>query len=196
MDNGTIEYYNRNASLFINETQGVSMTDIHEAFLNRIVEAGPILDLGCGSGRDSKFFLDRGYDVVSVDGSVEMCKATEALTGKTAVCATFEDYETEVKFAGIWACASLLHLDIAGLKDILCKYSLMLHSGGCFYMSFKYGDFSGERDGRFFLDMDESALSNLISGIEHLCIESMMITSDVRPGRDNEKWLNCYCKCV
>jgi SAM-dependent methyltransferase len=31
------------------------------------VERGPVLDLACGGGRHSRFFFDRGFEVVAVD---------------------------------------------------------------------------------------------------------------------------------
>lgn len=33
-----------------------------------------IIDLGCGSGRDSKAFINKGYKVTAVDGSKELAK--------------------------------------------------------------------------------------------------------------------------
>ena len=57
-------------------------------------------------------------------------------------------------------------------------------------MSFKYGDFRGERNGRYFTDMTEESLRNLIGRIEGLEISGMKITGDVRPGREQERWLN------
>lgn len=60
-------------------------------------------------------------------------------------------------------------------------------------MSFKLGDFEGIRNGRWFTDLDEESFSELIDGIDGLRIDSLDVTSDVRPGRANERWLNAWC---
>ena len=57
----TIEYYEQNAKSFIEGTQNVDFTEIQDAFLGLLPEKAVILDLGCGSGRDTKYFLRRGF---------------------------------------------------------------------------------------------------------------------------------------
>lgn len=194
--NKTIEYYNENAEKFISDTQTVSMSEVQKEFISKIPVGGKILDLGCGSGRDSKSFIDAGYDVVSVDGSWQMCDATSKLTGHSAICSTFQAYMTTDIFDGIWACASLLHLSFDDIEKVVKKLANNLSENGCFYMSFKYGLYCGERNGRFFTDLDEKQIKALIEKIPLLKLDTIKLTSDVRPGRDNEKWLNCFCSRV
>ena len=191
--NKTIDYYNNNAKKFILNTQAVSMLEIQQNFIKRIPSGGKILDLGCGSGRDSKAFIDAGYNVVSIDGSQKMCDATCELTGKPAICSTFQEYKTDEIFDGIWACASLLHLPFDEIESVVRALSQNLTVGGCFYMSFKYGTFRGERNGRYFTDLDEGHFQTLIASVPLLKLEILKLSSDVRPGRENEKWLNCFC---
>ena len=52
--------------------------------LSRIgnLNGASILDLGCGSGRDSLYFLEKGYIVTSVDASEEMVRLSSELTGQ------------------------------------------------------------------------------------------------------------------
>ncbi|MBR5041094.1 MAG: class I SAM-dependent methyltransferase [Clostridiales bacterium] len=192
MLNKTIEYYNENADKFIQDTQMVSMSEVQELFLQKIPEHGAILDLGCGSGRDSKVFLDLGYKLISVDGSEKMCEATTALTGIPTICSSFQDYEPETEFDGIWACASLLHLKPEEIRPVVSNLAKALKPDGCFYMSFKYGEFQGFRNDRYFTDLTEENLKKLLEDVDGLTLESFMITSDVRPGRENEKWLNVF----
>lgn len=188
----TIDYYNNNAHKFIGDTVNADMNDIQKNFLMRIPKGGSILDLGCGSGRDSKAFLDLGYKVVSVDGSIEMCKAAEKLTKQPVICSYFQDFETGEMFDGIWACASLLHLHRNEIKPVVIKLAKYLKENACLYMSFKLGDFQGERNGRYFTDFTLESISELLSDVDDLKLDSSEITSDVRPGRDNEKWLNVF----
>ena len=74
MNKETIDYYNNNAVKFATGTINVDMSTIQNKFLAYLKEGGRILDLGCGAGRDTKYFLSQGYDVEAVDGSEELCK--------------------------------------------------------------------------------------------------------------------------
>lgn len=195
MGKTSIDYYNKNAKAFLADTAGADMHTLQDRFLTYIPAGGRILDLGCGSGRDSKAFLDAGYEVTAVDGSEEMCRATEELTGLPVICSTFEDYQpTKGYYDGIWASASLLHLRKAELPGIFAKLAASLKEGGCFYASFKYGNFEGERNGRFYTDLNEKQLDTILAEVPGLEISFLGLTDDVRPGRENEKWLNVCLK--
>ena len=67
---------------------------------------------------------------------------------------------------------------------------IALKKDGVIYTSFKYGTFQGERKGRYFTDFTEETFAEFIRKIKGLLIEKLWITADVRPGRENEKWLN------
>ena len=189
--NDTINYYDKNADRFITGTVNADMSDVQSEFLTYIPENGYILDFGCGSGRDSKAFLDKGYKVLSVDGSIEMCKAAEQLTGQEVIHSLFQNFTWDEKFDGIWACASLLHLSREDIGPVLNKLSGLLKENGCLYVSFKYGDFSGNRNGRFFTDLTESSLGAIVETIPGLQLIKYEITEDVRPDRQ-ERWLNAF----
>ena len=199
MDNNTketLEYYNRNAINFVHGTVDVDFREMQDEFLSRVKPAGIILDLGCGSGRDSKYFLNQGYEVVAVDGSEEICKIASEYTGLCVIHSTFQHYRPDKKFDGIWACASLLHLSFDEVVEVMNRLSLCLNKGGCFYVSFKYGEFSYMRHGRYFTDMTKETFAQLLANVEGLKIELQKITSDVRADRVDEKWLNVYMEKV
>ena len=199
MDNNTketLEYYNRNAINFVHGTVDVDFREMQDEFLSRLKPAGIILDLGCGSGRDSKYFLNQGYEVVAVDGSEEICKIASEYTGLCVIHSTFQHYRPDKKFDGIWACASLLHLSFDEVVEVMNRLSLCLNKGGCFYVSFKYGEFSDMRHGRYFTDMTKETFAQLLANVEGLKIELQKITSDVRADRVDEKWLNVYMEKV
>ncbi|MBQ5727952.1 MAG: class I SAM-dependent methyltransferase [Mailhella sp.] len=190
----TLDYYNEKARAFCDDTQDVEFSAFQRAFTSHIPEGGRILDLGCGSGRDSRAFLNAGYQVTAVDGSVELCRIASEFIGQPVLCATFQDYVPAEVFDGIWACASLLHIPSEELEGLMARLAGSLRRGGCFYVSFKYGDFRGMRNGRFFQDMTEDSLRELLKGIPELEVVSMKITGDVRPGREKELWLNVLLK--
>ncbi len=192
--NKTIEYYNKNTKLFVSSTKDVSFNKMQEMLLKYLKKGEHILDLGCGSGRDSKAFLEGGYKVTALDGSEKLCKIASEYIGQDVIYSTFEEFESDIKFDGIWACASLLHLPYEELKEVMKKISNMLKENGYFYLSFKYGEFEGERNGRYFTDMTEEKFKELIKDMPQYDLVEAHITSDVRPLREEEKWLNVILK--
>lgn len=188
----TIDYYEKNAEKFIRDTGCADMSAVRDAFLKYIPEGGSILDLGCGSGRDSRAFLDAGFQVTSVDGSAALCRAARLLTSQEAVCSLFSDFVPDRLYDGIWACSSLLHLSREDLEETVRRYAAFLRPHGCFYMSFKKGDFSGERNGRYFTDLTEESLLLLLKQVPDLKTDALFLTGDVRPGRGREEWINVF----
>lgn len=186
----TINYYNKNAKQFVETTANVEFHDMQNRFLDKLQEGAYILDFGCGSGRDTKYFLEQGYHVDAIDGSEELCKYASELTGICVKHMYFQELSEVDKYDGIWACSSILHLGMDELEDVMKKMCLALKSKGIIYTSFKYGTFSGDRNGRYFIDMTETTFGELIHKVKGLVIEEQWITSDVRPGRGEEKWLN------
>ena len=186
----TLTYYNQNAVQFYTGTVSVDFTAIRQRFLSYIPNPALILDFGCGSGRDAKAFLDQGYQVEAIDGSEELCKLATQYTGIQVRHMLFQELSTKEKYDGIWACSSILHLPKDELADVMHKITTALKPNGIIYTSFKYGTFSGERNDRYFTDMNEAAFADFISNIEALQVEEKWISSDVRPGRGEERWLN------
>ena len=190
MLNKTIDYYNTNAKKFVEGTLNVDFKSTQDKFIAKLPKAGYILDFGCGSGRDTKYFLAKNFKVDAIDGSIELCKIASEYT-KIKVCHMYFNELTIVnKYDGIWACSSILHLSLDDLVDVFKRMSKALKDKGIIYTSFKYGDFSGERNGRYFTDMTENSFAKLIANVENLTVEEQWITADVRPQRGNEKWLN------
>ena len=186
----TIDYYNENAKKFIDGTVSVDFKDIQDTFLELLPENAKILDFGCGSGRDTKYFLEQGYLVDATDGSLELCKAASEYTGINIKHMLFQELNEKEIYDGIWACASILHVKREGLSEIIRKMSLATKVNGIIYLSFKYGDFEGERKGRYFTDMTEESMAGLLADFPEFRVEKQWITGDVRAGRGDERWLN------
>ena len=186
----TIDYYNLNAENFIENTQNVDMHLAQDKFLHLLNEGAAILDFGCGSGRDTKYFLDKGCQVTATDGSAELCRRASSFTGIEVQEMLFQELDEIETYDGIWACSSILHLPKLELLPVICKMCMALRDGGVIYTSFKYSDFEGVRNGRYFTDFTEDSFKKFIAEIPELTIEDHWITDDVRPGRGGERWLN------
>ena len=195
MTDNTTEYYNKNSLEFIEGTINVDTGILRDRFLKYIPSGGKILDLGCGSGRDTKCFLEAGYQVTAIDASQELClKATE-YTGINVRCTRFEELNDVKEYDGVFACASLLHVQERDLPDILTKINKALKQQGVLYASFKYGDFAGERDGRYFHDMNEVSVEELFITVSGFRIEEVWQSHDVR--RDKEVyWINVIARNI
>ncbi len=188
--NDTLVYYNRNAEDFADSTESVDFHITQNRFLDCVPSEAKILDFGCGSGRDTRYFLEKGYKVEATDGSMELCKLASEYAGIPVKCQLFQELDAVEKYDGIWACASILHLSCKELKDVMRRMSRALKSNGIIYTSFKYGDFEGERNGRYFKDFTEESFKLFIETIPELEIIDQWLTGDVRLGRGEEKWLN------
>lgn len=190
----TLDYYNKNSEEYFNSTLNVDMTNTYKPFLKLVPKDGKILDLGCGSGRDSMNFIKLGYEVTAVDGSKELAKKASALLGKEVIASTFEELELKEKFHGIWACASLLHIKREDLKTVLNNLYNNLDDNGVFYMSFKYGEkeYVDDKNRYFNCFTDESIISFINENTKYNIL-GLYITED-KLGRVNEvKWLNLIC---
>lgn len=190
LQNETLEYYNKNAESFVESTIGVGFTETQDKFIKLLPHEGEILDFGCGSGRDTKYFLDKGYRVDAIDGSAKLCKAASEYTGVEVKKMVFSELAFFNKYDGIWACSSILHLSKSELKTVLQKMAAALKANGVVYTSFKYGNFEGVRNGRYFTDFTLETFTDFIQNVKELLVEEFWITDDVRPGRGDEKWLN------
>ena len=114
-----LDYYNKNAKSFYLTTKDVDFHVIQDKFLSYLHKKAQILDFGCGSGRDTKYFLDKGYNVEAWDGSKELCKLASEYTGIQVQNKMFFELEAVSEYDGIWACSSILHLPKDELENVL-----------------------------------------------------------------------------
>ena len=197
----TLAFYNSNANSFVEQTIGVDMHQLYHPFIATLPARSPnqqhILDLGCGSGRDSIYFATLGFNVTAIDGSqalIDLAQSKSAAKQDTIewYCATFEDIAQENwqhKFTAIWSCASLLHVPYRELPELIEKLLHMLTEDGGLYASFKCGDSERIEDGRFFNDMNEVRWAATKQKIACDCKEETWLTLDQRADR-NEVWFN------
>lgn len=86
-------YYEENASEFFESTVTADMVDLYTSFLSMVSPGGRILDLGCGSGRDSKYFIRQGFQVEAMDGSPALCRLASEFIGQEVFCAQIEEMD-------------------------------------------------------------------------------------------------------
>nr|WP_318383183.1 class I SAM-dependent methyltransferase [uncultured Enterobacter sp.] len=185
----TQDYYRQHAQAFFDGTVNVDMAALYAPFTARLAPGARVLDAGCGSGRDSKAFVQMGYQVDAFDASAELAALASAHAGIPVAQMTFAGVAAVETFDGIWCCASLLHVSAGELPAVMQRLAWALKPGGVWYVSFKYGDGEREKDGRRFTDMHEESLRGLVAPLSGVSVASLWTTQDVRPDRD-ERWLN------
>ena len=186
----SVAFYESNADTFIAQTVDVDMASLYQRFCKHLKPGASVLDAGCGSGRDALAFSRMGYDVVGFDASAKMVAAASKLASVPVYAMTFQDMQFDRKFDGIWACASLLHVPRTQLSEVLRSLTGLLTPKGALYASFKYGEQEREKDGRYFNDMDEARMEQLVSLVPRVLLKESWTSVDARPNRDSEKWLN------
>jgi SAM-dependent methyltransferase len=190
MDAASIAYYETHAAAFFADTVALDLSPLYARFLERLPAGGHLLDAGCGSGRDARAFLQRGYAVTAFDASPTLARLASAHCGLPVPVLRVQDMAWQEQFDGIWACASLLHVPLRELPEVLRRLAAALKPGGILYASFKYGQGEREQRGRRFTDMDEAGLAALLQAAPYFTVLETWITADQRLERVEERWLN------
>ncbi len=194
MIDSTIRYYDNNSESYFNNTVSLDMNELYSRFLIEIKPGGRIIDVGCGSGRDSKYFINAGYEVVSIDASSEMCNVASDYLQSPVSNMNVLDLKYKNKFDGVWACASLLHLPRINqytALDILVK---SLKNNGILYASWKYGVNECSDGKRFFCNHTEDSLIEIINYLENIEVIDIWKTDDKKQG--NDIWINLLLKKI
>ena len=154
----SIDYYNRYAVPYYEETVDASMEEVMKPFVELLSEESEnaeVLDLGCGSGRDTLLLEEYGFYVTPMDGSEEMCKLAEVNTDKEVLQMTYDEMEFDDVFDGIWACASLIHLTEDEIFPMEC-FARKKHSSAIGFISASFAKY---------LQFDYDELENFVASI-------------------------------
>jgi len=169
----TLDYYNKEARSFFLRTIGIDMTPDYALFLEHMPKGGKVLDAGCGSGRDARYFLEKGYDVFACDASEEMVKLSSEYIGQPAHLLSLEEINFQEEFDGIWCSATLLHIPPSKQQKVLGNLINALKPNGLMYFSYKLGTTEEHVEGRYFLNMDEQSVNSLLSPFKSISVKEM-----------------------
>ena len=183
-----MNYYSKHAKEYINNTKDIDMKEYYDVFESYLKPNSKILDVGFGSGRDSLYFKNKGYEVISIDPIKEFCEKGKSIGLDNVIQMSIEDIKYNNEFDAIWACASLLHLESNKLVDVFNKCYRALKDNGVMYVSFKYGEFEGVIDDRYFTYLVEESFINIINQTKFK-IDKIWINNEDKLNRD-VKWLN------
>jgi SAM-dependent methyltransferase len=191
----TIESYDSNAESYAQRFQYVDLGEHRRRFLQHLPKSvGLVLDAGCGSGRDLGLFARDGIQAIGLDRSAELLRIARG-AGRTAVNGDLRDLPFKpASFAGVWACASLVHLSMPEVARALTEFKRVLRPDGNLFLSVRHGCGIEER-------LDPSGHSRwfyLYSApvIRKLLLESGFIDIDaeVEPGAAHGTWINAHAR--
>lgn len=191
----TLSYYQNNAVDYIRETIDLDFTKhMCRRFLELLAPHSLILDLGCGSGRDSRFFLDQGHRIVAVDPVEAIAASAAKYLGHPVRVQKAEDLDEIDTYGGIWACASLLHIPRSRIESTFKVILDALQPRGIWYMSFKQGEGeSQDRKQRFFNNYSLPLMEQLLKQHPELSIIEISESTSLRQGQ-TQIWLNILVK--
>ncbi len=194
MSNQTIDYYNENANTFFESTIDADMSHVQQQFAAYLPKDALILDAGCGSGRDSKAFLNLGYRIEAMDASAQLCQLASQYLQQEVACMTFQEIDAKEKYQGIWACASLLHIPKEELPDVLSRFHQALQKDGILYASVKCGTHSAVEKKRFFQYYEEAEFKQCITNAGFQILNTYL-SQDVRKDKQTT-WINVFAKKI
>lgn len=120
---------------------------------------GPVLDVGCGSGRIAGYLHNRGLEVTGLDLSPTMIElAGREHPGLCFQVGSMTDLQAPAgSFAGLVAWSSLIHLPDDDVPRVLERFHRALRPGGVVLISFFIGDRvhrKAQRYGGHLMDVD------------------------------------------
>tara|TARA_Y100000310_G_scaffold332936_1_gene409494 strand:+ start:627 stop:1238 length:612 start_codon:yes stop_codon:yes gene_type:complete len=157
-----------------------------------------ILDVGCGPGRDSGYFTDDGFDVTGVDASEEFIKiAKKEVKGVKFKVMDFRKLDFKANsFDGIWAMASLVHIDRKDILKVLKGFYKVLSSKGILYISVREGEGDEEirqerysNEPRHFFYFKENEFKEYLEKAGFTILES-----EVHELEGGKRWLEIFSK--
>jgi len=191
MKNSTINYYDLNAQKYSDSTIVAEVSEQLQGFCSKLKPNAKILDVGCGSGRDSLYFINNGFNVVAIDASENLAKLASEIIKQNVFVSSIEGLKIENEFDGVWCMASLLHFkkEVLPLAIKNCIKSLNENERGLFFASFKIGNGeSYDENGRVFSYYQPDELTDILDKTGYFSSIDLNISED-KMGRGNN-WVS------
>jgi len=185
----TPDWYSTHAASFCERTFAIDMEATRQRFLQHVPAGGRMLDVGCGSGRDSLRFHALGYEVDARDRSPAIAEEARRRTGLAVRVEDVLEMQDDAAFDGIWASAMLIHLGEPEFREAVRRLVRALRPGGALYISLKQDEHPSAGDGRVFRfwTMDE-ALTAIFDGRAPLERVEEWVSAD--EGARGTRWVN------
>ena len=197
----TIESYNKTAEEYYKTVSSFELLPELETFINIVKPYGSILDLGCGPGHHSRVFLENEFQVDGIDLSTGMIAIAkkEVFSGNFQVMDILDLKFKKESFDGIWASASLLHIQKRNLKAVLKELKRLMVKDGVLYISLKKGAGSEViKDNRYggvnkyYVYYETEEIEKILIDLGFEIIEKEQ--KEMRSFYDTNPWIHLFCK--
>jgi SAM-dependent methyltransferase len=157
------DYYQNHFNAYYQRTFSIDPSSFLEPLRKHLNPGCRILDIGCGSGRDMRWFKKLGFDVSGFERSSGLADLARHNTGCAVMEGDFETFDfTALPSDAILLAGSLVHVPHANLPLIFKRVTAGLKPGGKVLVSLKQGKGTGmDNRGRVFYFWQEKALGEL-----------------------------------
>lgn len=126
-----------------------------DRFISFLKPGASVLDLGCGGGIASKYFVDKGFVLTGIDFSKKMIEIgkREVPEAKFFVMNLNDIAELPENFDGIYGKAVLLHVPKKEIPAVIKKIRSKLKTGGYLYVAVKEAK-SGQEEEQIKIEND------------------------------------------
>jgi 2-polyprenyl-3-methyl-5-hydroxy-6-metoxy-1,4-benzoquinol methylase len=190
----TIDAYRKNADAYHKTELSIDMSCFADKLIAMLAPGSSILDVGCGSGRDSKYFSDRGFNVTGIDLTPEFIdiasRYNPAATFRLRDMRNIESLNQS--FDGLWSCASFLHIPASDAQGTLEGFNRILNPDGAMFLSVKKGE--GEKTVPYMNSTERFYTFYSQEGIERLVRAAGfdVLENSISIGKDT--FVNIYAK--
>ena len=200
--NTTSNYYETNAIEISRRYENADVRNLHATLLEIFSSGSKLLEIGSGSGREASFLINNNYYVECLEDSQNMIDQSTTyhpeLIGHITKCKVPLNFPNKKNYYdGIYAIASLMHMDIKNLRLTFKKIKISLKHGGVLFFSVPItrGDLEStgfDSKNRFFLLLSVDEWINLLKDTGFTNISTT--TSIDGMGRKDIIWLNCFAQ--
>jgi SAM-dependent methyltransferase len=201
----TIDIYDAVADSFAKQALDHVPLEQRKHFVSLLPKSGKILDVGCGSGRDSSYFSDLGFQVIGVDLSEKLLEIARINDPKTTfICADIRHLFFEnVLFDGLWSCASLLHIKHNEVLETLRSWQRLLKTAGILFIHVKKGEGEIEKEEpsvpgvkRLYSLFSKDQLISYCERSGFTVLSCYEIMGSKRNSPTDSMWIDCFAQKV
>lgn len=139
-DQKTIDFYNLQSFEYSSWSSKHRKDDILIKFISMLPEKSKILDLGCGAGHDSLYFVSKEFSVTALDASQKILETIPKHPNIEIINSDFISFKNKKNFSGIWSSFSLQHIKKIYLLSTVQFLEKHLLQQGIFYIGIHEGN--------------------------------------------------------
>ena len=200
----TLAYYKAHAARITAGYEAVDLSATLERIVRHLPAAARILELGSGSGRDAACLLDRGFEVTALDGSEAMAVRAATLHPELAGRIRVHRLPAPLPFGddafdAVLSLATLMHLPVAAIPDVLAECRRVIRPGGLLALSVPterpgLDEAGRDEDGRYFTVIGADDWAGLIRDAGLTPVEEW--SSADAAGRGGIRWWTAVWECA